>query len=155
MQAITFRTAQAADLPVIIQMLADDQLGSTRESASLPLDPRYVAAFAAINADPNQQLIVAVAGREVVGSLQLTFIPGLARRGAWRGLIEAVRVSSAHRNAGIGQQLFEWAIAQCQARGCQLVQLTTDKQRSDAHRFYQRLGFVNSHEGYKLFLPAS
>lgn len=152
MPTITFRHAQAADLPILIAMLADDQLGQTRESASLPLDPSYLAAFAAIESDPNQQLIVAVSDNQIVGSLQLTFIPGLARRGAWRGLIEAVRVAAAHRNAGIGQQLFDWAIAQCKARGCQLVQLTTDKTRTDAHRFYQRLGFVNSHEGYKLFL---
>ena len=89
---------------------------------------------------------------EVIGTLQLTFIPGLARTGAWRGQIEAVRIAETHRGSGVGQQMFEWAIEQCRARGCKLVQLTTDKARPDAHRFYERLGFVGSHIGYKLTL---
>jgi GNAT superfamily N-acetyltransferase len=88
----------------------------------------------------------------VVGTLQLSFIPGIARTGAWRGQIEAVRIAQALRGSGVGQQMFEWAIAQCRARGCTLVQLTTDKGRPDAHRFYEKLGFVASHEGYKLGL---
>ena len=88
----------------------------------------------------------------MVGTLQLSFIPGIARSGAWRGQIEAVRVAASVRSEGLGQQMFEWAIEQCRARGCQLVQLTTDKRRPDAHRFYDRLGFVASHEGYKLNL---
>jgi GNAT superfamily N-acetyltransferase len=151
---IAFRTAVAADLADIVGLLADDELGRSRESPGLPLDQRYLDAFAAIAADANQQLVVAVAGAEVVGTLQLSFIPGIARRGTWRGLIEAVRIAAPYRSAGLGQQMFEWAIARCKARGCSLVQLTTDKARSDAHRFYEKLGFINTHEGYKLIFPA-
>ena len=150
MESVGFRTAVEADLADIIGLLADDELGRARESAGLPLDPRYLAAFAAIEADANQQLVVACIGAEVVGTLQLSFIPGIARRGSWRGLIEAVRIAAPYRSAGIGQQMFEWAIARCKAKGCSMVQLTTDKSRSDAHRFYEKLGFANTHEGYKL-----
>jgi len=153
-EPITFRSAVAADLEHIVGLLADDELGSSRESASLPLDQRYLDAFAAIEADTNQQLVVAVAGTQVVGTLQLSFIPGVARRGAWRGMIEAVRIAAPYRSAGLGQQMFEWAIARCQAKGCSLVQLTTDKTRLDAHRFYEKLGFINTHEGYKLVLSS-
>ncbi len=154
MSAIQFRTATFADLPAIVALLADDPLGSTREAAgsASELDSRYVAAFRAIEADSNQQLVVADLNGEVIGTLQLSFIPGIARSGAWRGQIEAVRVAASVRSEGLGQQMFEWAIEQCRARGCQLVQLTTDKRRPDAHRFYDRLGFVASHEGYKLSL---
>jgi GNAT superfamily N-acetyltransferase len=152
MTAVTFRRAVVADLPAIVRMLADDPLGSRRESADASLDPAYLAAFDAIAADPHQLLAVATLDDEVVGTMQLTFIPGLSRHGAWRGQVEAVRVSSAHRGAGIGEQMFAWAIDQCRARGCRLVQLTTDNDRTDAHRFYDRLGFVASHTGYKLTL---
>lgn len=152
MKAITFRTALIADLPAIVALLADDPLGTNRESSSPTLDERYVAAFKAIEADSNQQLVVAIDGEQVVGTLQLSFIPGLARTGAWRGQIEAVRVAEHLRSSGVGQTMFDWAIAQCKARGCQLVQLTTDKRRPDAHRFYEKLGFIASHEGYKLAL---
>ncbi|KAF1031153.1 MAG: Aminoalkylphosphonate N-acetyltransferase [Pseudomonas sp.] len=150
MSAIIFRTAVLADLPAIVELLASDELGSQRETVSSPLDERYMAAFNAIEADPNQRLVVAVEGNTVIGTLQLSFIPGIARRGSWRGQIEAVRIAAPYRSAGIGQQIFEWAIAACKSRGCQLVQLTTDKGRPDAHRFYEKLGFVASHEGYKL-----
>jgi len=149
---IEFRAAHAADLPAIVAMLAHDPLGQSREKASLPLDQRYVDAFTAIEADPNQLLAVAVQGDTVVGTLQLTFIPGISRLGAWRGQIEAVRIAETHRGGGLGQRMFERAIAICRDRGCVLVQLTTDKARPDAHRFYDRLGFVASHEGYKLAL---
>lgn len=152
MSDIIFRTARLADLPEIVALLADDALGSQRETVSSPVDERYVAAFMAINADPNQRLVVAVDADRVIGTLQLSFIPGIARRGAWRGQIEAVRIAAPFRSTGVGQQLFEWAISECQSRGCQLVQLTTDKGRPDAHRFYEKLGFVASHEGYKLHL---
>lgn len=103
-------------------------------------------------ADPNQLLAVAESAGRVVGTLQLSFIPGLSRLGMTRGQIEAVRIATSHRSAGAGQAMFDWAIGQCRARGCALVQLTTDKTRPDAHRFYERLGFVASHEGYKLGL---
>ncbi|KJC60827.1 GNAT family acetyltransferase [Bradyrhizobium sp. LTSPM299] len=152
MTHIAFRRAQPADLPAIVALLANDILGQGREDASSPLNPNYVDAFQAILADPNQLQMVATSGDEVIGALQLTFIPGLARKGAWRGQIEAVRIAETHRGSGVGQQMFEWAIDQCRARGCNLVQLTTDKTRSDAHRFYDRLGFVDSHIGYKLTL---
>lgn len=150
---VHFRPAQEADLPAIIALLAADQLGQAREDASMPLAKAYVDAFSAIDADQNQLLAVAVdIDDTVIGTLQLTFIPGLARSGAWRGQIEAVRVAEAHRSSGLGQQMFEWAIEHCRARGCKLVQLTTDKTRPDAHRFYEKLGFEASHEGYKLKL---
>jgi GNAT superfamily N-acetyltransferase len=146
---ITFRKAQAQDLPAIVTMLADDPLGVGREDASLPLAQSYVDAFNAIDADPNQLLAVALDGAEVIGTLQVTFLAGLSRKGAWRGQIEAVRVAGHRRSGGIGRLLFEWAIDQCRARGCGLVQLTTDKGRADAHRFYDNLGFTASHVGYK------
>lgn len=152
MRSLAIRRARAADLPAIIALLADDALGQHREDSSSPPNPRYVAAFEAIEADPNQLLAVATSADEVIGTLQITFIPGLARTGAWRGQIEAVRIAAAHRGSGLGQQMFEWAIAECRARGCSLVQLTTDRERPDAHRFYERLGFVGSHIGYKLAL---
>ena len=152
MNPIIFRTALLADLPAIVELLVDDELGSQRETLSSPLDERYVVAFNAIEVDPNQRLVVAIDGETVIGTLQISFIPGVARRGAWRGQIEAVRIAAPFRSAGIGQQMFEWAISECKARGCKLVQLTTDKGRPDAHRFYEKLGFVASHEGYKLIL---
>ncbi|WP_416049946.1 GNAT family N-acetyltransferase [Cupriavidus basilensis] len=152
MEHILFRSAVLADLPAIVALLADDALGSQREIVSTPVDERYVTAFHAIAADPNQRLVVAVDGDTVIGTLQLSFIPGIARGGAWRGQIEAVRIAAPFRSAGFGQQMFEWAIAKCRSRGCAIVQLTTDKGRPDAHRFYERLGFVASHEGYKLIL---
>lgn len=152
MTDIVFRPAQATDLPAIIALLSDDVLGQQREDARSPPNPRYIEAFQAILADPNQLQAVAILREEVIGTLQLTFIPGLARKGAWRGHIEGVRISSAHRGSGVGQQMFEWAIGQCRAKGCDLVQLTTDRQRPDAHRFYEKLGFVGSHIGYKLTL---
>jgi GNAT superfamily N-acetyltransferase len=146
------RRATASDLPAIVGLLADDDLGRQREDARLPLDHAYEDAFRAIDADANQLLAVAVDGDEVLGTLQLSFIPGLGRKGAWRGQIEAVRIASSRRGGGLGRQMLEWAIAECRARGCRLVQLTTDRNRPDAHRFYNRLGFVASHIGYKLGL---
>lgn len=149
---LAFRRATEADLPAIVAMLADDGLGAGREDASLPLAPAYMAAFAAISADSNQFLAVAELDGTVVGTLQLTFIPGLSHKGAWRGQIESVRIASSQRGTGLGQRIFAWAIETCRAKGCRLVQLTTDKSRADAHRFYARLGFVASHEGFKLKL---
>lgn len=150
MSKLVFRRAKAEDLPAIVQLLLDDVLGQTREDSSRPVGAGYTAAFAAIDADPHQLLVVAAEGKEVVGTLQLSFIPGLARKGAWRGQIEAVRVASSRRGRGIGKEMVEWAVAQCRRRGCSHVQLTTDKRRTDAHRFYDGLGLVASHLGYKL-----
>jgi len=149
---IVFRTALLADVPAIVALLADDELGSQRELTGTPLDQRYVAAFQAIKADVNQRLVVVADGDEIIGTLQISFIPGIARMGSWRGQIEAVRIAAHRRDSGLGQKMFEWAISECRSRGCSLVQLTTDKSRTDAHRFYEKLGFKASHEGYKLAL---
>lgn len=138
-------------MPRIVALLADDALGATRES---PGDPeRYETAFDAVAADPAQLLVVATtADGEVVGTLQLTFIPGLARRGALRAQIEAVRVASSARGAGLGETLLRWAVEESRRRGAALVQLTSDAARPDAHRFYERLGFTATHVGFKLAL---
>ncbi len=150
MSPLLVRRATAADLAALVALLADDPLGAARDDPAPPLDPRYAAAFAAIDADPNQFLAAATLGDTLVGTLHLTFIPGLARRGAWRADLKAVRIASAHRGAGLGRQLLDWAVAQSRARGCDLVQLSTDRRRTDAHRFYERAGFTASHLGYKL-----
>jgi GNAT superfamily N-acetyltransferase len=150
MPEIVLREAERDDLQQIVSLLADDELGHRREILGSVPAACYVTAFEAIAADANQKLIVAVEDDVVVGTLQLSFIPGLARQGAWRGQIEAVRVAATHRNAGLGKTMFEWTIARCRERNCSLIQLTTDKSRKDAHRFYEKLGFVPSHEGYKL-----
>jgi ribosomal protein S18 acetylase RimI-like enzyme len=148
----TFRRATAADLEDIVALLADDELGRKREDPDPPLNPRYIDAFAAIDADRNQFLAVVEEGGEIVGCLQLSFIPGLSRLGLWRGQIESVRIASARRGGGLGKRMFEWAIQECRKRGCEIVQLTTDKSRAEARRFYEGLGFVASHEGMKLAL---
>jgi len=152
MDDVSFHRALISDVPAIIELLADDELGRQREQAGPPPSPNYETAFNAIDQDPNQLLAVADHGGDVVGCLQLTFIPGLSRVGMWRGQIESVRVASKHRGSGLGRKLFEWAIEECRDRGCGLVQLTTDKSRPDALRFYQSLGFTASHEGMKLDL---
>ncbi|GAA1657633.1 GNAT family N-acetyltransferase [Kribbella alba] len=145
------RRATLADVAGIVAMIADDQLGATRESLD-DLTP-YHRAFEAIDADPNQLLVVAERNGELIGTLQLTIIPGLSRKGSSRGLVEAVRVAESARGSGLGTALMEWSIEESRARGCSLVQLTSDKTRTDAHRFYtDRLGFTNSHEGFKLKL---
>lgn len=146
MSEATFRRATAADLPAIVALLADDVLGAAREH---PGDPAYDAAFAAIAADANQLLAVADLGGRIVGCLQVTFIPGISHRGAWRGQVESVRIGADQRGSGLGRRMMEWSMEQCRARGCRMVQLTTDKSRTDARRFYESLGFVASHEGMK------
>ena len=150
MNDVLIRRATAADVAAIVTMIADDQLGATRESTD-DLTP-YLAAFEQIDADPNQLLVVAERNDEVIGTLQLTIIPGLSRRGSTRGLIEAVRVAAPARGSGLGSTLVQWAVEESRTRGCALVQLTSDKTRSEAHRFYTRLGFDNTHEGFKLKL---
>lgn len=152
MDAIHFRRAQAFDLPDIVALLADDPIGARREDASTPLAQPYLDAFKAIDADPNQLLAVVTDATQVIGTLQISFIPGISRKGSWRGQIEAVRIARHWRHAGIGTRVFEWAIGQCRARGCGLVQLTTDKDRAAAHKFYESLGFTASHVSYKLAL---
>jgi ribosomal protein S18 acetylase RimI-like enzyme len=147
---VDVRKATLDDIPAIVAMLADDELGARRETPG-DLGP-YERAFGGIAADPNQALVVADDGGTIVGTLQLTVIPGLARTAASRGHIEAVRVASAGRSAGVGGTLMRWAIDEARARGCRLVQLTSDATRTRAHEFYERLGFVPSHVGFKLEL---
>ncbi|MET9695488.1 GNAT family N-acetyltransferase [Streptomyces sp. NPDC006529] len=147
MTALDIRPATEADLPDIVAMLADDPLGATRESPD-DLSP-YIAALKRLTDDPNQHLVVAVRGERVVGTLQLTVIPGLSRKGSTRSIIEGVRVHADERGSGLGTRFIEWAIEKSRAENCQLVQLTSDVTRTDAHRFYERLGFVASHVGFK------
>lgn len=150
MSDLEIRRATAADVPAIVAMLADDPLGATRET---PDDPApYERAFARIDADPAQHLAVAERDGTVVGTLQLTVIPGLSRRGMTRALIEAVRVHRDERGSGLGTQLIEWAVAEARRQGCAVVQLTSDATRTDAHRFYERLGFEATHVGFKRML---
>ncbi|HLH45982.1 MAG TPA: GNAT family N-acetyltransferase [Acidimicrobiales bacterium] len=150
---IEVRRARRSDVPAIVALIADDPLGRTRDGADGPggLGP-YLAGFERVAADPNQLLVVAVAAGEVVGTLQLSLLPGVARRGAVRAQIEAVRIGAGHRSHGLGGALVRWAVEEARRRGCALVQLTSDKRRPDAHRFYERLGFVATHEGFKLDL---
>jgi GNAT superfamily N-acetyltransferase len=147
---LEIRSAVSDDVPAIVAMLADDPLGAQRESPD-DLGP-YLAALERLSADPNQHVVVAVRQGRVVGTLQLTIIPGLSRRGATRSIIEGVRIHADERGSGLGTQLIEWAIDTSREQGCQLVQLTSDRTRNDAHRFYERLGFTASHTGFKLQL---
>jgi GNAT superfamily N-acetyltransferase len=147
---LEIRAAAAEDVPAIVAMLADDPLGAQRESPE-DLTP-YLAAHARLAADPNQHLVVAVRESRVIGTLQLTVIPGLSRKGSTRSIIEGVRVHADERGSGLGTQLIEWAVEESRRQGCQLVQLTSDATRTDAHRFYERLGFSASHVGFKLQL---
>ncbi|MGZ3273167.1 MAG: N-acetyltransferase family protein [Caulobacteraceae bacterium] len=145
------RPAAEADLPALVALLAGDILGRERDDPSLPLDPGYARAFAEIRARPDLHLMVGELDGEVVATLQLAFIPGLARKGAWRAIVEAVHVRADRRSQGLGARMIAWAADAARARGdCPFLQLTTDKRRKDAHRFYERLGFQQSHEGYKL-----
>ena len=144
------RPATVDDIPAIVAMLADDPLGAQRESPD-DLAP-YLTAMERLRADPHQHLVVAVREGRVVGTLQLTIIPRLSRRGATRSVIEGVRIHADERGGGLGSRLIEWAIDTSRREGCQLVQLTSDNTRTDAHRFYERLGFTASHVGFKLAL---
>ena len=150
---LVFREATRADLPAIVDMLSDDVLGSMRgEDAGDALGECYFRAFAEISADPNNFLFVAQRASGVVGCFQLTFVAGLTYRGARRSIVEGVRVAAAERGRGTGRAMIRHAIETSRAGGARIVQLTTDKRRIDAHRFYASLGFVASHEGFKLEL---
>ncbi len=149
---LNIRTATINELEGIVRLLVDDELGVSREQYELPLPQAYIDAFSEIQKQDGNSIVVAVENEEVIGCLQLTFIPGLARLGMKRAQIEGVRVDKQYRSKGIGEALFRYAINIAKESGCGLVQLTTDKKRSDAHRFYDRLGFVSSHEGMKLSL---
>ncbi|MFJ7274167.1 GNAT family N-acetyltransferase [Kitasatospora sp. NPDC098663] len=150
MTDLTIRRATAEDLPALVAMLADDALGATRESPD-DLTP-YRAAFARVDGDPHQHLVAAERAGRTVGTLQLTVIPGISRKGATRTIIEAVRIHTDERGSGLGTELIQWAIERSRELGADLVQLTSDATRTDAHRFYEKLGFVPSHVGFKLQL---
>jgi GNAT superfamily N-acetyltransferase len=149
---LELRRATVADLPALVTMLADDPLGAGRGADDGDLTP-YRRAFDLVDADPAHVLLLAVDRDDVVGTLQLSVLPGLSRRGALRGQIEAVRVAAGARGRGLGAAMIGWAVDESRRRGCGLVQLTTDRSRTDARRFYERLGFLASHEGMKLALP--
>jgi GNAT superfamily N-acetyltransferase len=144
------RRARAEDVPAIVALLADDALGAQRETPD-DLAP-YHAAFKAVDADPNQHLVVAEKDGAVVGCMQLTVIPGLSRRGVTRAIIEAVRIASSERGGGLGTEMIAWAIEESRRLGVELLQLTSDRTRTDAHRFYERLGFEATHLGFKMRL---
>lgn len=150
--ALTFRMATRHDLLEIVQLLAADPLGAQRESPREPLAPEYESAFAAISDDPNNELLVAEEGPALAGVLQITYLPSLTYQGGWRAQIEGVRVSAEMRGRGVGRALVTEAIERARARGCRLVQLTTDNRRPDALRFYEQLGFRATHAGMKLHL---
>ena len=150
---LNFRQASRNDIANLVGLLADDELGSTREDDSTPLNQRYTIAFDNINKDPNNELVVVESNRELVGMLQLTFIPYLTHTGSWRCLIEAVRIARNYRGQGLGSQFIKWAIERAVEKQCSIVQLTSDKQRPGALKFYQALGFQATHEGFKLKLP--
>ena len=149
---ITFRHATSRDLPTIVRMLADDFLGQQRERCDDPLPKSYQRAFDEIDADSNNELIVAELDGAVVGTLQLTFTPSLSFQGGKRATVESVRVDEPHRGKGIGREMMLWAIGRAKERGCVSMQLTTNADRADAHRFYENLGFKASHVGMKLKL---
>jgi GNAT superfamily N-acetyltransferase len=152
LNGLHMRDATPADLPAIIALLAADAQSPGQESCADPPDPAYLAAFHAIDADPNQRLIAAELDGKLIGTLQLSFLPGLLFRGGWRGQVEAVRITAPLRGRGLGAALIDWAIEACRARGCCLVQLGSHVARADAHRFYERLGFARSHAGFRLQL---
>jgi GNAT superfamily N-acetyltransferase len=149
---VKFRFATRTDVRIIVRMLAEDELGGQRERFETPLPPAYYTAFEAIEADPNQELLVAELEGEVVGTLQLIYLPSLSYQGRTRAQVESVRVLERLRGHGIGAQMMEWAIERARQRGCHLMQLTSHKSRVDAHRFYERLGFTKSHIGMKINL---
>ena len=149
---LIYRNATKADLPFLVDMLADDDLGAHREDTSRPLNQAYVLAFSRIDSDPNNELTVVEFENEIVGMLQLTFIPYLTHIGTLRCLVEGVRIHKDFRGQGFGTKFFEWIIKHAKSKGCDMLQLTSNKQRGDAIRFYKDLGFEASHEGFKLSL---
>jgi GNAT superfamily N-acetyltransferase len=149
---LRFRLATRADVPSIVQMLADDDLGSQRERCEDPLPESYYSAFEQIHDDPNHELIVAERNGEVIGTLHLLFLPSISFQGGLRAQVESVRVDKSIQSQGIGSQMMKWTLERAKRRGAHVVQLTTHKSRLDAHRFYERLGFKGSHLGMKLSL---
>lgn len=148
---IKFRQATREDLPEIVRMLADDFLGATREKFENPLPESYLKAFAEIDADKNNELIVAELDGAIVGSLQITFTPSISFQGGKRAGVESVRVDAKYRGRGIGKELMLWAINHAKEENCIAMQLTTNSDRAEAHRFYENLGFKGTHLGMKLY----
>jgi GNAT superfamily N-acetyltransferase len=146
---IELREAVREDLREIVRLLTDDPFGGSRECDQSPLPVAYYDALAAIAEDPNNEVLIAALAGQIVGVLQLTFIPSLTHTGSWRAQIEGVRVASEYRGQGIGTQLVNWAIELAEAKKCRLVQLTMDRRREEAGAFYERLGFTATHEGFK------
>lgn len=149
---LKFRTACINDLESLVSLLSNDPLGNLREDTSTPLNEAYISAFKAIDIDLNNELLVAELDTQLVGMLQLTFIPYLTHIGSWRCLVEGVRVHESFRGRGFGEKIFEYAIDLAKEKDCRIVQLTSDKQRPEAIRFYKKLGFKATHEGFKLVL---
>jgi ribosomal protein S18 acetylase RimI-like enzyme len=149
---IVFRIARGEDVPAIVRLLADDELGSQREDSREPLPGSYYAAFEQIEHDSHHELIIVESNGKVIGTLHLMFLPSLSYQGGLRAQVESVRVDRECQNQGIGSKMMKWAIERARERGAHLVQLTTHKTREDAHRFYERLGFKKSHLGMKLSL---
>jgi GNAT superfamily N-acetyltransferase len=149
---LKFRQATREDLPEIVRMLADDFLGATRERYENPLPESYVKAFEEIDADKNNELVIAEANGEIVGTMQITITPSISFQGGKRATVESVRVDAKHRGKGIGKELMKWAIERAKRENCVAIQLTTNADRKDAHRFYENLGFKGSHLGMKLYL---
>ena len=148
-----FKTAKKNDIPSIVRMLADDELGSKREDYKNPLPKKYYEAFQNIMQDKNQELVILENdNNDIIGTLQLTFIPYLIYQGGLRAQIEAVRIHKNYRGQGFGKKIFQWAINRSRDKGAHMVQLTTDKQRPEAIKFYKALGFNDSHIGMKLHL---
>ncbi len=147
---LDFREAHLEDIPSLVKMLSDDDLGELREDPSTPTNQRYLKAFFSIEKDPNNELTVVESSGEIIGMMQLTYIPYLTYIGSWRCLVEGVRINSKFRGRGLGTRLLRWAIARAKDKHCTIVQLTSDKQRPDALRFYEDLGFNATHEGFKL-----
>ncbi len=149
---LNFRKAIKSDIPNLVALLADDDLGAQREDNSLPVNQRYIDIFECIDKDANNELTVVESNGGLVGMLQLTFIPYLTHTGSWRCLIEGVRISRNYRGQGMGTRFINWSIERATEMKCSIVQLTSDKQRPDALRFYESLGFQATHEGFKLKL---
>jgi GNAT superfamily N-acetyltransferase len=148
---LTYRAAKPADLPFIVGLIVEDAVVATNDSVADARHADYAQALAAIDASPNEEMFVVEDDGKPIGCFQLTYLPGLMRRGMWRGMIEVVHVAEGLRNRGYGSEMMRWALEHCRERGCGMVQLTSNKKRTDAHRFYERLGFLKSHEGFKYY----
>ena len=149
---VQYRLATRRDVPAIVRLLAEDNLGAQRERFETPLPAPYYAAFETIDADPNNELIVAHANGEIIGTLQLMFLPHLSHQGGMRAQVSSVRVAEQFRGQGIGTDMMKWVLERARERGCLLMQLTSSKSRTDAHRFYEKLGFEKTNIGMKIKL---